>query len=358
MHTGMLNAMSSDSSSGSSSSERAAHALMRGELVAFPTETVYGLGADAANSVAVARIYAAKGRPSNHPVIVHVAKPEDITSWCTDIPDQAWRLAEALWPGPLTLILKRHPDVDTAVSGGQSTIGVRCPAHPVARELLTMFAELKQKTNEVRAGVAAPSANRFGRVSPTRAQHVRSEFVDLVARGMPVLEGGDSEVGIESTIIDLSSVSSGGAPALLRPGAISAEQVQAVLGQSVIGHQASSPRVSGSLKAHYAPSTPLALCESGERHEKVSAWLAAHVGEGRLALLTRDPDRVAPSTRVVVIGMPGDALAYAQVLYATLRELDEMGVATAMVENVPNEPAWAGVRDRLARAAAAFEGDR
>ncbi|HEY7804428.1 MAG TPA: L-threonylcarbamoyladenylate synthase, partial [Orrella sp.] len=279
MHTEMPNALSSDaasgSSSGSSTIEQAAQALLRGELVAFPTETVYGLGADAANPVAVARIYAAKGRPSNHPVIVHVAKLEDITSWCSDIPDQAWRLADVFWPGPLTLILKRHPDVDAAVSGGQATIGVRCPSHPVARELLTMFGKLKQQGNEARAGVAAPSANRFGRVSPTRAQHVRSEFADLVAQGMPVLEGGDSEVGIESTIIDLSSVSSSGAPALLRPGAISAEQVAAVLGQAVIGHQASSPRVSGSLKAHYAPSTPLALCEPGERHERVSVWLAA-----------------------------------------------------------------------------------
>ena len=336
--------------------EQAAQALMRGELVAFPTETVYGLGADAANPAAVARIYEAKGRPSNHPVIVHVAKPEDIVSWCKDIPDQAWRLAKAFWPGPLTLILKRHPDVDAAVSGGQTTIGVRCPAHPVARDLLTVFGELKQQANEARAGVAAPSANRFGRVSPTCAQHVRSEFADLVAQGMPVLEGGDSEVGIESTIIDLSSVSSGGAPALLRPGAISAEQVAAVLGQDVIGHQASSPRVSGSLKAHYAPSTPLALCEPGERSEKIEAWLAAH--QGRLAVLTRDPDVVAPTARLVVISMPRDAFAYAQSLYATLRELDEMGVSAAIVENVPNEPVWAGVRDRQARAAAAFEGDR
>lgn len=339
--------------------EQAAQALMRGELVAFPTETVYGLGADAADPAAVARIYAAKGRPSNHPVIVHVAKPEDIVSWCKDIPDQAWRLAKAFWPGPLTLILKRHPDVDAAVSGGQTTIGVRCPAHPVTRELLTMFGELKQQANEARAGVAAPSANRFGRVSPTCAQHVRSEFADLVAQGMPVLEGGDSEVGIESTIIDLSSVSSGGAPALLRPGAISAEQVAAVLGQAVIGHQASSPRVSGSLKAHYAPSTPLALCESGECQEKVKAWLTDHQGkgegQGRLAVLTRGPSMAAPSARVVVISMPRDALAYGQTLYATLRELDEMGVAAAIVENVPNKPVWAGVRDRLVRAAAAFE---
>ena len=335
--------------------EAAARALMRGELVAFPTETVYGLGADAANPAAVARIYKAKGRPSQHPVIVHVACAQDMAAWCGDIPAQAWQLAQAFWPGPLTLILKRHPDVDPGVSGGQLTIGVRCPSHPVAQELLEVFAHFKTQTGESRAGVAAPSANRFGRVSPTSAPHVQQEFADLVAHGMPVLEGGDSEVGIESTIVDLSSVDQGGDVALLRPGAISAEQISAVLKVPVVGHQASSPRVSGALKAHYAPSTPLALCGSDALASRVSAWLSSH--EGRLAVIARDRMSSVPP-RVVEVLMPGDAGAFGHELYATLRKLDELGVAGALIEQVPDEAAWAGVRDRLTRAAAAFEGDR
>jgi len=335
--------------------EAAARALMRGELVAFPTETVYGLGADAANREAVARIYAAKGRPSQHPVIVHVACAQDMAAWCCDIPAQAWQLAQAFWPGPLTLILKRHPDVDPGVSGGQLTIGVRCPSHPVAQDLLRTFAHLKAQAGEPRAGVAAPSANRFGRVSPTSAQHVQQEFADLVAHGMPVLEGGDSEVGIESTIVDLSSIDHGGAVALLRPGAISAQQVSAVLKVPVVGQQTSSPRVSGALKAHYAPSTPLALCAPDTLAKRVSEWLSSH--EGRLAVMARQGLGVVPE-RVVQVVMPGDAGAFGHELYARLRQLDCLGVAGALIEQVPDDAAWAGVRDRLTRAAAAFEGDR
>ena len=328
---------------------------MRGELVAFPTETVYGLGADAANPAAVARIYAAKGRPSQHPVIVHVARAQDIAAWCCDIPAQAWQLAQTFWPGPLTLILKRHPDVDPGVSGGQLTIGVRCPSHPVAQELLQAFAQIKARTGEPRAGVAAPSANRFGRVSPTSAVHVRQEFAELAAQGMPVLEGGDSDVGIESTIVDLSSVDQGGAVALLRPGAISAEQVAEVLKVPVVGHQASSPRVSGALKAHYAPSTPLALCAPEMIAKQVSSWLSSH--EGRLAVITRHRLDSVPD-RVVEVLMVDDAGVFAHELYAKLRKLDELGVASALIEQVPDDADWAGVRDRLMRAAAAFEGDR
>lgn len=332
--------------------EQAAQALMQGALVAFPTETVYGLGADASNPNAVAAIYAAKGRPSNHPVIVHIANPDDIAQWCVDIPQQAWQLARAFWPGPLTLILKRHPDVDAAVSGGQSTIGVRCPSHPVARELLARFATLKQQSGQPRAGVAAPSANRFGRVSPTSAAHVHQEFRDLVAQGIWVLEGGDSEVGIESSIVDLSSLSQGGEVALLRPGAVSADQVASVIGASVGGQQTSSPRVSGSLKAHYAPRTPVRLQQTAGLVDAVAQWLSSH--EGRLAVVLRTPV-MSSSERVLVISMPDTARDYARVLYATLRDLDEQQVAAAMIETVPQGTAWAGVRDRLVRAAAAFE---
>ena len=329
----------------------AALALLRGELVAFPTETVYGLSADAASPDAVAKIYAAKGRPSDHPVIVHVAKPEDIGAWCTEIPAEAWQLTQAFWPGPLTLILQRQPWVDASVSGGQDTIGLRCPSHPVAHALLGRFAQLKADAGEKLAGVAAPSANRFGRVSPTRAEHVEAEFPELVAAGMPVLEGGDSEVGIESTIVDLSALSRGGQIALLRPGAITATEIAAVLGQAISGQTPHSPRVSGSLKAHYAPSTPLILSEPAAIGATIQAWL--HSNQGRLAVMARFPLSLEDS-RVMPLMMPVSSAAYARDLYATLRRIDNLGVAAVIVEQVPEEIAWDGVRDRLARAAATF----
>lgn len=334
--------------------EDAARALMRGELVAFPTETVYGLGADASAPRAVSKIYAAKGRPSNHPVIVHVAKPSDIQAWCSDIPNQAWALAQAFWPGPLTMILRRNHAVDASVSAGQDTIGVRCPSHPIAHALLTTFSHMKTQAGEVLAGVAAPSANRFGRVSPTQAQHVRTEFVDLVQQGMPVLEGGDSEVGIESTIVDLSSLSDGGSVALLRPGAITSEQIEAVLGCNVAGQTKQSPRVSGSLKAHYAPTTPLMLCPAASLGAWVEGWLQAH--EGRLALMSRSDFKVK-SDRIEQVLMPQAATDYARELYASLRRIDELSVNALVIEQVPSDTEWAGVADRLSRAAAAFEED-
>lgn len=325
---------------------------MHGELVAFPTETVYGLGADAAEPEAVTKIYAAKGRPSNHPVIVHVAKPEDIMAWCKDIPSQAWQLAKAFWPGPLTMILKRHDEVSASVSGGQDTIGVRCPSHPVAHALLARFAELKAAHGQARAGVAAPSANRFGRVSPTQAVHVRSEFADLVQQGMLVLEGGDSEVGIESTIVDLSALQASGQVALLRPGAITAVDISSVIGQPVTGQTTHSPRVSGSLKAHYAPSTPLAVCPSGELQTCLERWLKSH--KGRVAVMAHSNLQYG-SDRIESVAMPRTPAAYARALYATLRRVDAMAVAAIIVERVPSDEAWAGVGDRLSRAAAAFE---
>ncbi|WP_050855136.1 L-threonylcarbamoyladenylate synthase, partial [Bordetella pertussis] len=220
----------------------AAACLLAGELAAFPTETVYGLGADAENPQAVARIYAAKGRPSNHPVIVHIAPEGDVDYWASDVPAAARQLIQAFWPGPLTLILKRAPHIGAAVSGGQDSIGIRCPSHPVAQALLRAFAAGKPNGQ---GGVAAPSANTFGHVSPTRAEHVRAEFPREVAAGMPVLDGGDAEVGIESTIIDLSRLDQGVGPVLLRPGHISAAQVAAVLGMPVARPDAAAPRASG-----------------------------------------------------------------------------------------------------------------
>src|SRR5690606_2724107 len=231
----------------------AAQRLAQGRLVAFPTETVYGLGADAENPAAVARIYDAKRRPANHPVIVHLAPDTDPGYWAASIPSQARLLMAAFWPGPLTLILPRAARIPDAVSGGQHSIALRCPSHPVARRLLHAFSVLKPHGC---GGVAAPSANQFGQVSPTRAAHVRSEFPHLDEQALMILEGGDSEVGIESTILDLSRLEQGVGPVLLRPGHVTALQIAEVLGVPPALPDAAAPRVSGSLKAHYAPRTP------------------------------------------------------------------------------------------------------
>jgi len=245
----------------------AADALAAGHLVAFPTETVYGLGADADNPAAVARIYAAKGRPANHPVIVHLAPGADPLAWTSALPLPARRLIDACWPGPLTLILPRRAGVGEAASGGQPSIGLRCPAHPVAQDLLRAFADRKHRMG-ANAGVAAPSANVFGHVSPTHAAHVRAEFPTEVAAGMPVLDGGAAAIGIESTIVDVSRLGEGRGVVLLRPGHLSATALADVLGEPVNLPDAQAPRASGTLAAHYAPRTPLALLDDAAlRHQ-------------------------------------------------------------------------------------------
>jgi len=339
----------------------AVEVLLQGGMVAFPTETVYGLGADASNPEAIRAIYAAKGRPSNHPVIVHVAQASDLWSW-VNVDEQtkavAQRLVEQFWPGPLTLILKRSEDVPAAVSGGQDTIGVRCPSHPVAQALLTAFAQARISKF---AGVAAPSANRFGHVSPTRAQHVRDEFADLVRAGLPVLDGGNSDVGIESTIVDLSRLSLGQGVALLRPGGISAAALEQVLGEPLKGADALAPRVSGSLKAHYSPGTPMRLYSLEQMVQEVPAWLAQNTGGLALALRQCELvslESVAKNQRVSISVLPDDATGYARELYARLRDLDQGGFAELRWAEVPTEPDWAGIGDRLSRAAAAFAVDR
>jgi len=337
-----------------SSIAQAVQVLSRGDLVAFPTETVYGLGADASDEKAINKIYAAKGRPSNHPVIVHIAHPEDIRQWARDIPDVAFVLARAFWPGPLTLILKRASSIPEAVSGGQDTIGIRCPSHPIAQALLAAFAQARPG---LPAGIAAPSANRFGRVSPSCAQHVRDEFPELVAAGMPVLEGGYSEIGIESTIIDLSRVNAGLSPALLRPGGISAESIETVLGSRLNLADSHAPRVSGSLKAHYSPHTPMRLCPVDQVSSVALDWLVSH--SGRLAIVGCGHDLTSfeDNPRVSLTRLRPDPLLYAQKLYATLRAVDASGVSAVVWEAVPQTTHWDGVRDRLERAAAAFDSD-
>ena len=304
---------------------KAERLLWAGRLVAFPTETVYGLGADASSKDAIARLYEVKGRPGDHPVIVHFADAKKAFEWAREVPPAAHKLAAKFWPGPLTLILKRAPHVGDFVTGRQDTVGLRVPAHPLAHELLAAFG----------GGLAAPSANRFGRVSPTTAQHVRDDLgadVDLV------LDGGPCGVGIESTIVDLSR----GHAVLLRPGGIGVAELEAALGEPVSLPDAEAPRVSGSLPAHYAPRTPARLV-GGEALEAEIARL----GEAAAVLAFSAPDERVDFW----LRMPKDPAAYAQKLYSALRELDGTGSKMLLIETPPDSPAWRAVLDRLRRAA-------
>ncbi len=304
--------------------------------MAFPTETVYGLGADGGNPAAVAKIFAAKGRPQDHPLIVHVGSIDSLPLWAAEIPAAAHKLAAAFWPGPLTLILKRAAGVSDCVTGGQDTVGLRIPGHPVALELLRAFTG--EAGGHRYSGIAAPSANKFGRISPTTAEHVRAE---LGAAVDAVLDGGDCEVGIESTIVDLSR----GRAVLLRPGQITPAQIAAVLGAEVDLPDAAAPRAPGTLESHYAPRTPLHLVLAAE----LPARLAALRGR-KVAVLARAE---APSglQHVHWQAAPRAVAAYAHELYASLRRLDELACELILVEAPPAVPEWQGVNDRLRRAA-------
>ncbi len=302
--------------------QRAAALLKAGNLVAFPTETVYGLGADASNERAVQKLFALKGRPATHPVIVHLGSADLLNEWAADVPKTAYALAERFWPGPLTLILRRRPNVLDAVTGAQETVGLRVPGHPVALGLLRAFG----------GGVAAPSANRFGHVSPTTATHVRAEFGEAV----PVLDGGPCGVGLESTILDLS----GPVPRLLRPGAVTQTDLEDVLGIPVGARGAFSSRASGTLERHYAPGTETLLVPN-----------AVPISTKRDAVLAhRSRPEGAEAERW--LALPDDPAAYGQKLYAALRDLDALGCEHLYIETAPDTLAWAAVRDRLGRAAA------
>jgi len=333
---------------------QAVQRLATGRLVAFPTETVYGLGGDALNPAAIARVYAAKGRPANHPVIVHVAPDADLAFWTTHIHPEAQRLIDAFWPGPLTLILPRAARVSDAVTGGQDTVGLRCPAHPVAQALLAEFAACQPGGH---GGVIAPSANRFGHVSPTRAEHVKREFPALTAADLMVLDGGNTRIGIESTILDVSRLDHGGAPMLLRPGHILAEQIAQVLGREVrqpnqTAREATpdTPRVSGSLKAHYAPRTRLEI--ASEAFLRVQHLPPADAPVAVLVFQTMDN---LPQGYVQHLA-PADPERYARALYATLRDLDQGGYQRIVLQAPPDDVRWQAVKDRIGRAAAAFSG--
>ena len=294
--------------------------------MAFPTETVYGLGADASNPAAVARIYAAKGRPADHPVIVHVGDPRQIAHWARDVPDVAKRLVARYWPGPLTLVLRRADGVGDYLTGGQDTIGLRMPGHPIALELLREFG----------GGVAAPSANKFGRISPTTAEHVRRDLGDEVDL---ILDGGPCEIGIESTILDLSRAT----PVLLRPGQISAEDIAATLGFPPRPAHPGAPRAPGALDSHYAPRQPVRLVESSQWSETMRG---ASPRRGVLALRPQPPR----DSSTMWIDAPKNPQGYAHDLYANLRALDASGCDEILVEAPPATAEWAAVRDRLARA--------
>jgi L-threonylcarbamoyladenylate synthase len=317
---------------------RAVELLRAGELVAFPTETVYGLGADAANPAAVAKIFTAKGRPADHPLIVHVAGHDAVDNWAEQVPDVAWELMEMFWPGPLTLILKKRPWVPSTVTGGQDTVGLRVPGHPVALELLRRFAAVAGE----HAGIAAPSANRFGRISPTSAEHVREEIGDRVPL---ILDGGPCAVGIESTIVDCSR----GDPVVLRPGHIAPAHLEAVLGRlPAIQSATGAPRVSGSLEAHYAPTTAMRLVAGARLLDFLNAQ--RHRG-GRCAVISchQPPQAGMPHAWRM---MPADPVGYAHDLYAALREMDHAGAELIVVEALPDEASWAAIADRLRRAVA------
>jgi L-threonylcarbamoyladenylate synthase len=320
--------------------QEAVRVLQAGGLVAFPTETVYGLGADASRDDAVAGIFRAKGRPSDHPLIVHVADAHAVPHFAAAVPDFAQRLIDAFWPGPLTVILPRRPGVATASAGGQDSIGLRCPAHPGAQALLQACAAADPPV----LGLSGPSANKFGRVSPTTAAHVESEFGDTLL----VLDGGPCDVGIESTIVDCTR----GRPVLLRPGVITPERIEAACGQPLARPEQvapAAPRASGTLEAHYAPRARVRLMDAQALQTALDVLGAEASG---IAIWSRALLRT-PSGQVLRRRMPDDALETARQLFAVLRAFDDEGVKLIWVETPPADPAWDGVRDRLQRAAAA-----
>jgi L-threonylcarbamoyladenylate synthase len=310
--------------------QAAVEALRAGDLVAFPTETVYGLGADASNPQAVRKIFEVKGRPANHPVIVHVEDQKHLQRWVRGLPVEARALAEKFWPGPLTLVLKRAPAVSDVITGGQDTVAVRAPSHPIARQLLAAFG----------GGIAAPSANRYGHVSPTRADHVRDEFGKAVKI---VLDGGDCKLGLESTIV----LCAGDVPRLLRPGSITLSQLHAVVPGILAGPDPTAPRAPGTTPRHYSPKTPVTLVPSRRLVDVMREFTDE---EEKVAVLSLRPPSTA-NRYMTWINAGTRADQYARNLYSHLRTLDKVGARALLVEEVPAGEQWDAIRDRLKRAA-------
>lgn len=312
----------------------AAHLLYEGMLVGMPTETVYGLAADASNRVALQKLFAAKGRPTNHPVIVHISSDGSLSKWAADIPDIAYQLAERFWPGPLTMIFKKQPRVLYEVTGGQETVAIRIPRHKTALQLLEKFG----------GGIAAPSANRFGRISPTSAADVASEFGEEVAY---VLDGGVCEVGIESTIVDLS----GAQPRILRPGMLGLEQLNEIVGLNARNRDDSAPtqRAPGLLKSHYSPSTPVQLVSAAHLHSVLSDLKNKEKKTAVLSFTTQPEDSTKHADSAWIVAHD-DPHNYARNLYSNLRKLDKLNCDLIIVEEVPTTDSWSGIQDRLQRA--------
>jgi L-threonylcarbamoyladenylate synthase len=314
--------------------KEAVEALRSGELVVFPTETVYGLGANAANPEAVRKIFEIKGRPTDHPVIVHLDKPRYLHRWVSNIPPLGQKLADIFWPGPLTLILPKAGKVNDIVTGGQDSIGIRVPSHPIAQQLLTAFG----------GGIAAPSANRFGRLSPTKPEHVREELGSAVH---VLLDGGESPIGLESTIVSCL----GNEIRLLRPGSITRSQLEQVVGPLAVG--GSVPRVSGDRGLHYAPSTPLAIVASNDLERYAGEFIARHE---KVAVLAMRPP-LDTQRHMTWINAGKKPETYAHNLYNHLRTLDSAGCARILVQELPDEERWAAILDRLQRASGIEDGD-
>lgn len=309
----------------------AADLLRQGKLVAIPTETVYGLGTDAKNPEAVKRIFTAKGRPADHPLIVHIPDMAALTDWAIEIPKLAWKLAERFWPGPLTMVLKKHPSVPYEVTGGQETIALRVPNHPVALSLLKAFG----------GGIAAPSANRFCRISPTLASHVEEELGDKVDM---ILDGGACQVGLESTIVDLS----GGQPRLLRPGQISKSEIEEFMQEELDLPKHSHVRASGMMETHYSPEANLLICSIEQINTILDGGLFQH--QYNIGVLAYG-NEILNSTVKKIINMSTDINAYAHDLYSALRDLDDDLIDIILVQKPPQTVEWLAVNDRLSKAA-------
>jgi len=307
--------------------EKAVETLRAGDLVVFPTETVYGLGANASNPAAVRRIFDVKGRPADHPVIVHLDDPRYLHRWVSNVPRVAEQLAAMFWPGPLTLILPKAENVNDIVTGGQDSIGIRIPSHPIAQQLLHAFG----------GGIAAPSANRFGRLSPTKPEHVRDELGDAVS---VILDGGDSPIGLESTIVSCLN----NEVRLLRPGFITRSQIEQVVGDLTVG--GALPRAPGDRALHYAPSTPLEIVPSDDLEARAGEMVAR---QEKVAVLAMRPP-LETKRYMTWINAGKKPEAYAHNLYNHLRTLDRAGCVRILVQELPQDERWAAILDRLQRA--------
>ena len=314
--------------------------LESGGLVAMPTETVYGLAADADNEKAVQKIFSAKKRPSTHPLIVHITGEEALDSWAREIPQEAYTLVRKYWPGPLTIILKKSGRVGPWITGGQDSVGLRCPSHPWAKALIKAFA------GRTHRGIAAPSANSFGKISPTTAQHVIDDLgVKPLGKVDLVLDGGTCEVGVESTILNLSS----GTPELLRHGAITRAMLEETLSCPIPDGTFSSPRASGSYKSHYAPNTKSILTPD------VPGAISALSGKRYAVMSFKQPFDKTPKSVIAWYKAPDNPAEYQHILYSQLHVMDKLGADILIFESVPETDDWAAVNDRLTRATASHD---